>query len=78
MGHVARKPVFGVSVKVSFKLVSSATETIYNVEISPAPILHMQLSKKQVTKALNADAQSGQRLCCSQTPKDRFSRDEAI
>ena len=27
MGHVARKPVFGVSDKVSFKPVSSATET---------------------------------------------------
>ena len=23
------------------------------------------------------DAQAGLRLCCSQTPKDRFSRDEA-
>ena len=27
MGHVARKPVFGVSDKASFKLVSSATGT---------------------------------------------------
>ena len=26
-GHVARKPVFGVSVKASFKPVSTATET---------------------------------------------------
>ena len=33
MGHVARKPVFGVSDKVSFKPVSSATETSWKTEI---------------------------------------------
>ena len=48
MGLVARKPVFGVSHKASFKTVSIAAET-----------------------------QAGLRLCCSQTPKDRFSHDEA-
>ena len=30
---VATKPVFGVSDKVRFKLVSSASETSYNIEI---------------------------------------------
>ena len=32
MGHVARKPVFGVSVKASFKPFSSATGTSYKIE----------------------------------------------
>ena len=33
----------------------------------------MILSKKQITKS----AQAGMRLCCLQTPEDRFSRVEA-
>ena len=33
----------------------------------------MILSKNRITKAY---AQAGLRLCCSQTPEDRFSRDE--
>ena len=44
--------VFGVSVKVSFKPVSSATETIWKIEISPVESLHIKLSKKRITKAL--------------------------
>ena len=51
LGHVARKPVSGVSDQASFKPVSSATETS-QIEISPVASLHMMLSKKQITKAL--------------------------
>ena len=53
MGPVARKPVFRVSDKESFKPVSSATETSLKIEISPAASLHMILSKKRITKVLN-------------------------
>ena len=35
LGLVARKPVFWISDKASFKPVSSATETSYKIEISP-------------------------------------------
>ena len=52
MGLVARKPVFGVSVKASFKLVSSATETSSKIESSPVARLDMVLSKKLITKTL--------------------------
>ena len=52
MGRVTRKPVFGVSVKASFKPVSSAKETILKIEISPVASLHMKLSKKRLTKTL--------------------------
>ena len=40
----------------------------------------MILSDKRITIALirlRTDAQAGLRLCCSQTPEDRFSCDEA-
>ena len=40
MDLVARKPVFGVSDKASFKSVFSATETSWNVEISPVASLY--------------------------------------
>ena len=49
---VARKPVFGVSDKTSFKPVSSATESSWKIEISSVANLHMILSKKRITKAL--------------------------
>ena len=52
MGLVTTKPVFGVPYKASFKSVSSATETSYKIEISPAASIHMIFSKKQITKAL--------------------------
>ena len=52
MGLVARKPVFGVSDKASFKPVSSATETSKKIDISPVANNHMLLSKKRTTKAL--------------------------
>ena len=51
MGLIARKPVFGVSNKASFKPVS-ATETSWKIEISPVASLHMILSKKRITKVL--------------------------
>ena len=63
MGLIARKPVLGVSVKASFKPVSSATETSEKIEILPVARLNMVLFKKRITKALI-------RLCCSQTPED--------
>ena len=52
MGLVARKPVFGVSVKARLKLVSSAGETSLKIEISSVAGLDMILSKRQITKAL--------------------------
>ena len=52
MGLVARKPVFRVSEKASFKPVSSATQTGWKIEISPVASLHMILSTKRITKAL--------------------------
>ena len=44
MGLVARKPVFRVSVKASFKPVSSATETSSKIKISSVASLHILLS----------------------------------
>ena len=52
MGPHARKPVFGVSNKVSFKQVSSATETSWNIEISLEASLDMKLSSKRITQVL--------------------------
>ena len=52
MGLVARKPVFGVSDKASFKPVSSATVTSQNIEIWLVASLDMILSNKRITKAL--------------------------
>ena len=46
------KPVFGVSDKVRFIPVSSATGTSYKIEISLAASFDMVLSKKRITKAL--------------------------
>ena len=68
-GPRREKPVFGVSDKASFKLVSSATETS----------LHMILSKKRIT---GADQTAGmRRLVCAfvvrKPGKDRFCRYEA-
>ena len=77
MGLVVTKPVFRVSDKARLKPVSSATETSKNTGISLLASLDMVLSKTQITKALTcADGQAGLCLCCSQTPKDRFSRSE--
>ena len=79
MGLCATKPVFGVSDKASFKTVSLATETSYNIENSPVASLHMVLYKKRITKAL-----IGLRECTGwyapvlfANPEDRFSRVEA-
>ena len=55
-GLFARKPVFGVSDKVSFKPVSLTSETGLKIKISPVANVHMILSK----------------MCYSQTPKSRF------
>ena len=52
MGLVARKPDFGVSDKVGFKPVCSATYTSLKVEISLEASLDMIHSKKRKTKAL--------------------------
>ena len=46
MGLVARKPVFGVSDKASFKPVPSATETSLKIEISPVASTYKILFKK--------------------------------
>ena len=50
MGLVARKPVFRVSEKASYKPISSATET--SLKMSLAASLHMILFKKGITKML--------------------------
>ena len=47
MGLAARKPVFGVSDKASFKPVSSATETSSKIEISPAASLPTNFPKSE-------------------------------
>ena len=52
MSRDARKPVFGVSDKASFKPVSSVTESSLKIEISLIARLHMILSKKGITKVL--------------------------
>ena len=36
----------------------------------------MIISNKRITKVADQTAQAGLRLCCSQTPEDRFSRVE--
>ena len=54
MDHVARKYVFGVSDKVRLKLTCSATETSYNIEISPVASLNMILSHKKITAGWSA------------------------
>ena len=75
MGLIARKPVFGVSVKARFKPVSSATETIQKIEISPVATLHM--------KGADQTARLRRLVCAcvvgtpAPTPKDKFSRNEA-
>ena len=59
-----RKAVFGVSDKASFKPVSSTTEAILKIEISPVPNLHMILSQKTNNKGAD---QTGpmRRLVCA-------------
>ena len=52
LGRDVRKPVFGVYDKVRFKPVSSSTETIKKIEISPVASLNMIFSKKRITEAL--------------------------
>ena len=71
MGFVARKAVFGVSVKTIFKPVSSATETIWKIKI----FTRSKLTYQTFQKANNKSAR--RRLCCSQSPEDRFSCNEA-
>ena len=63
---VATKPVFGVSYKVGFKPVCSATETIWKIEISLEASLDMILSNKRMKKALIRlrIAQAGLRFSC--------------
>ena len=79
MGHVARKPVFGVSDKVRFKPVSSATETSCKIDILLVARLDMILSKKRITKALislrGCAGWSAPVLFAN--PEDRISHDDA-
>ena len=79
MGHDARKPVFGVSDQVMPKIARSAIETFKICEISLVASFDIILANKRMTKAWSdcAGAQTGLRLCCSQTTEDRFSRFEA-
>ena len=52
MGLIVRKPVFGVSDKVRFKPVSSATEISWKIEFLREASLNIILSKKRITKVL--------------------------
>ena len=52
MGLAATKPVLGVSDKVRFKPVFSATETSQKIEISLVASLDIILSNKRIIKAL--------------------------
>ena len=52
LGPIATKPVFGVSDKVIFKQVSSATETRQKIKFLLGACLDEILSKKRITKAL--------------------------
>ena len=79
LGRNARKPVFGISHKVKFSSVCSATETGLKIESSLVPSLDIILhnkhehEKQQRRRSDCADAQSGLCLCCSQTLEERFS-----
>ena len=79
MGLVARKHVFEVSDKASFKPVSSATETTEKLEISLVARLHIALFKTRITKALirlrGCAGWSAPVLFAN--PEDSFSRVEA-
>ena len=79
MGLAARKPVFGVSNKVSFKPFSSGTETSLKIENSPVANLQMILSTKRITKALIRlrGCAGWSAPVLSQTPEDSFSRVQA-
>ena len=76
LGLVARKPVFGVCDKASFKPVSTAIETSLKIEISLVISLDIILFDKQIAKALiRLRGCAGWSVpICSQTPEDRFSR----
>ena len=52
MGHVATKPVLGVSIKAILKPVSAAAETSLIIGISLVATLDMMLSEKRKIKAL--------------------------
>ena len=79
MGLDATKPVFGVFDKAKIKPVTPATETSKKIEFSLIASLDIELSKKQITKALISlrGCAGWSASCCSQTPEDRFSRVEA-
>ena len=71
MGLVARKPVFGISVKASFKPVSLVRDLLEN--------LNFKCSKYGTFQKANnkgADQTAGMCLCCLQNPEDRFSHVE--
>ena len=71
----------GDSDKVSFKPVSSATETSLKLEISLAESVDMVLCNKRITMALirlrRCAGWSAPLLFATPPPEDRFSRDEA-
>ena len=79
IGPRQETPVSGVSEKASFKPVSSATQTGYEIEILLVASLHTILSTKRVTKALirlrGCAGWSAPVLFV--TPENRFSHTEA-
>ena len=62
-GLVARKPVYGVSEKASFKPVSTATETSQKIETSPKASLHMILFQKANNKGVDQTARMRRLVC---------------
>ena len=60
---VARKHVFGVSDKVSFKPVSTATEISLKIEISPKASLHKKKNQKANNNGADQTAQMRRLVC---------------
>ena len=77
MDLIGTKSVFRVIDKVRLKTVSSAKETSLKIKISIVACLDMIISKQNNYKVTDQSAQAGLRLCCSLTPKDRFSHVKA-
>ena len=73
-----RKPAFGVCDQVRLKLVCSARETSWCIEILDLASIGNILPRQRTTKAQirHTDAQADLRLCCLHNVK-RFSHDRA-
>ena len=75
MGHIMRKPVFGVSDQVRLKPGYVVSEVSWSPEILDIETGGIILSRKRTTKALTdcMNAQADLRLCCLPMAKQVFS-----